>query len=163
MKQNSKEWVRIIKFYIPSDFEIMSWMGSTDSGFPWEGGQGTITTIGINDLKSTNGVLRNSCMITVNLEPGYHRTYESGFIDLLNAHTVYLHCPNLGHFNSIGVRGENTTVKKVTVSSSFGYLVIDSVVTLHAKIDVSRQLIKKAVQFSLRGLRYCNQSTWCCN
>ena len=62
----------------------------------------------------------------------------------MNVHNVYLHCPNLGHFNSIGVRGENTIIKKVPVSSSFGYLVIDSVVAPHDKIDASRQLIKNS-------------------
>ena len=51
-------------------------------------------------------------MIHVNLESEYYRSYESGFIDLLNVHNVYLHCPNLGHFNSIGVRGESTIIKK---------------------------------------------------
>ena len=55
---------------------------------------------------------------------------------------VYLHCPDLGHFNSIGVRGESTIIKKAPVSSSFGYLIIDSAVAPHDKIDVSRQLIK---------------------
>ena len=68
-------------------------------------------------------------------------------IDLLYVHNVYTHCPNLGHFNSIGVRGENTIIKKVPVSSSFGYSIIDSVVAPHGKIDVSRQLTK-TVQFS---------------
>ena len=47
-------------------------------------------------------------MITVNLESEHYRTYGSGFIDLLNVHNVYLHCPNLGRVNSIGVRGEST-------------------------------------------------------
>ena len=88
-------------------------------------------------------------MITINLEPEYYRTCESGFIVLLNAHSVYLHCPNLGQFNSIGVRGENTIIKTTPVSSSFGYLIIDSAVAPHDKIDVSRQLIK-TIQFSLR-------------
>ena len=97
------------------------------------------------------GVLRHSDTITVNLESEYYRTCESGFIDLLNVHNVYLHCPNLGHFNSIGVRGENTIIKKVPVSSSFGYLIIDSVVAPHGRIDVSRQSIK-TIQFSLRCL-----------
>ena len=90
-------------------------------------------------------------MISVSLESEYYRSYESGFIDLLNVHNVYLHCPNLGHFNSIGVRGENTIIKKVPVSSGFGYLIIDSVVSPHDKIDVSRQLIK-TVEFSLRDV-----------
>ena len=51
----------------------------------------------------------------------------------------------------MGVRGENTTIKKVPVSSSFGYLIIDSVVSQHDKIDVSRQLIK-TMEFSFRNV-----------
>ena len=87
-------------------------------------------------------------MIAVSLESEYYRSCESGFIDLLSVHNVYQHCPNLVHFNSIGVRGESTIIiKTVPVSSSFGYLIIDSVVAPHGKIDVSRQLIK-TVEFS---------------
>ena len=93
----------------------MTWMGSTDSDYPWKDSQGNITTVKIN-LQSINGVLRNSDMITVNLESEYYRTYESGFIDLLNVHNVYFHCPNLGRFNSIGVRGESTMFKKPCIS-----------------------------------------------
>ena len=37
------------------------------------------------------------------------------------------------------------------VSSSFGFLIIDSVVAPHDKMDVSRQLIKTS-QFSLKGV-----------
>ena len=55
---------------------------------------------------------------------------------------IYIHSPSLGNYNSIGVRGENTIIKKVPVSSSFGYLIIDSAVAPHVKIAVSRQLIK---------------------
>ena len=39
-------------------------------------------------------------------------------------------------------------LKRKPVSSSFGYLTIDSVVAPHERIDASRQLIKR-VQFSL--------------
>ena len=51
-------------------------------------------------------------MITVHLESEYYRSYESGFIDLLDVHNVYLHCPDLGHYNSTGVRGEGTITKQ---------------------------------------------------
>ena len=71
-----------------------------------------------------------------------YKEYESGFIDLLNIHNMYMHCPNLGHFNSIGVRGESTIIKNVPVSSSFGYIVTDSVVSPHDKMDVSRQTVE---------------------
>ena len=70
-------------------------------------------------------------------------TFESRFIDLLNVHNVYYHCPNLGHYSTIGVMGENSIIKKIPVSSSFGYLIIDSVVPPHDKIYVSKQSIKK--------------------
>ena len=49
-----------------------------------------------------------------------YKTYESGFLDLSSIHNIYIHCPNLGHLNSIGVRGENSIIKKIPVSSSFG-------------------------------------------
>ena len=93
------------KLYIPSDFGIMTWMGSTDNDYPWQDRQGLFTTVDNNNLQSINGVLRDSNSITVNSETEYYRSYESGSIDLLNVHNVYLHCPNLGHLNSIGVEG----------------------------------------------------------
>ena len=83
-------------------------MSSTDSDYPWKDSQGNITTVEVNNLKSINGVFRNSDMIMINLYSEYYRTYEGGFIDSLNAYNVYLHCPNLDHANSIGVRGDNT-------------------------------------------------------
>ena len=55
------------KSYIPSDFEIMTWMSSTDSDYPWKNSQGNITTVESNNLQPINGVLKNSDMITINL------------------------------------------------------------------------------------------------
>ena len=90
--------------------------------------------------------------------------FETGFIDLLNVHNIYIHSTNLGHYNSIGVRGESTIIKKVPVSLSFGYLIMDSVVAPHDKIDVSRQMIKtlnssfKNVHGNVIGLHSANVS-----
>ena len=64
---------------------------------------------------------------------------------------IDLHCPNLGHFNSIGVRGENYITKKIPVSSSFGYLILDSVVSPHDKMDASRQNAK-TIQINLKDV-----------
>ena len=102
------------KFYIPGDFGIMTWVGSTDNDYPWQDRQGFITSIDNNNLQSNNGVLRNSDAITVNSETEYYRSYESGF-NLLNAHNVYLHYPNLGHFNTVGVRGDNTIINTIFI------------------------------------------------
>ena len=51
----------------------MTWMSSTDStdsDYTWRDRQGFGTTVEINNLQSTNGVLRNSNSITVNFESG---------------------------------------------------------------------------------------------
>ena len=90
----------------------MTWTSSTENDYPWKDSQGNITAVEMINPQSNNGALRSSDMITVNLEAEYYRTYESGFIDLLTVHNVYLHCLGLGHFNSIGVRGESTIFKK---------------------------------------------------
>ena len=56
------------KFYIPSDFGTMDWMSSTENDCPWKDSQGNVTTVEINNRQSINGALRNSDMITINLE-----------------------------------------------------------------------------------------------
>ena len=48
-------------------------------------------------------------------------SFETGLIGLLNVNHIYTHSCNLGHYSSIGVRGENTIIKRVTVSPGFGY------------------------------------------
>ena len=77
--------------------------------------------------------------------------FGTGSIDLLNVHNIYIHSCNLGHYSSIGVRGENTIIKQVSVSSGVGYLIMGSVVAPHDKIDVGRQLIK-TMGFSFRNV-----------
>ena len=86
---------------------------------------------GYNNLRSINEVLRCSTISSPNTSS------ETGFIDLLNAHNIYIYSSNLGHYSSIGVRGENTIIKKVPVSSSFGYRIMDSAVAPHDKTDES--------------------------
>ena len=56
-----------------------------------------------------------------------------------------------GHYSTIGVRGEKSIIKKIPVSSSFGHLIIDSVVAPHGKIDVSRQSLKTK-HFTLKNV-----------
>ena len=110
----------------------------------WVDTNNQLTTVDVNNLMSMNEVFRHS-------EPRTpEATFETGFIDLLNVHNIYIHS-SLGHYNSVGVRGESTIIKKVSVSSSFGYLILDSVVAPHDKIDVSR-LNLKTIHFSSKNL-----------
>jgi len=98
-----------------------------------------------DDLQSANSVLRNNeTSIT-------STTYTTQFIDLLNTHSIFIHSPHIGSFETLGVRGESTIIKKVPVTSSYGYLIVDSVVANHDKIDVSRQMFKQ-LEFSLKNV-----------
>ena len=101
------------KFIIPTDFGIMNWLSSTNYDYPWNDREGTAQTVDANNLQSINGVLRNSNneFVPIDLQSELYRTYESGFLDLFNIHNIYMHCPNLGHFNSIGVRGDSSIIK----------------------------------------------------
>ena len=114
----------------------------------WKDRIGNDKYVDLYNLKSLNEVIRNSNnseyhpLITAGVSE-----FETGFIDLLNVHNIYIHSTNLGHYNSIGVRGESTIIKKVSVSSPFGYLIMDSAAAPHDKIDVSRQLINKLILF----------------
>ena len=135
-------------FLVPGDFGILNWMSNTGSDYPWRNIDDIIKAVDDNNLQSINGVLRNTQVIQLHQLSDYYKSYESGFLDLLSVHNIYLDGQNSGHFNSIGVRGENTIIKQVPVSSSFGYLIIDSVIAPHDKMDVSVQLTR-TIQFSL--------------
>ena len=87
-------------FEIPSDYGITDWFNN-HSEYSWRNIDNDFIYPDNNNLQSINGVLRNAEMIPVRLSYMY-RTYESGFLDLLNIHNIYMHCPNLGHLNSIG-------------------------------------------------------------
>jgi hypothetical protein len=143
-------------FIVPNDFQVVTWQAE-GTNYQWKNREGVVQAIDINSLQSiNNAVLRVSSDTEIDYthitaQSEFYRTFESGFLDLLSVHNIYIHCPNLGHFNSVGCRGENSIIKKVPVSSSFGYLILDSVVAPHDKMDVSRQTVK-TIEISLRDV-----------
>ena len=140
----------ILLFSILSDYQVMN---STITEFIfWKDRIGNDMCVDLYSLKSLNDVIRNSNNSEYHpLTTAGVSEIETGFIDLLNIHNIYTHSTNLCHYNSIGVRSESAIIKKVTVSSSFGYLIMDSVVAPHNKIDVSRQLIN-TLNFALKNV-----------
>ena len=49
--------------------------------------------------------------------------FESGFLDLLNTHDIYIHSPNLGRYNTIGfVNGAVAFRSRVSASSNYTIL-----------------------------------------
>ena len=126
--------------------------GTPDPWLGWTDNNDNVISVDVSNLNSINEVLRNTSGIYDGIwgvmDP-LDTEFTSEFLDLLNVHNIYIHSSTLGHYNTIGVRGENTIIKKVPVSSSFGYLIMDSVVAPHDKINVSKQLIK-TLHFSLK-------------
>ncbi len=118
------EWTRMFSDEELADPTAISWNGATyDATDPAT----------INGIIETYGVTTN-----INQASGH---WLSGFLDLLNHHNVYIHSGNLGALKTIGPHGVNTVVKKVPVSSSFGYLIIDNVVSAHDTLDVGGQVL----------------------
>ena len=128
--------------------------GTPDPWLGWTDNNDNVISVDVSNLNSINEVLRNTSGIYDGIwgvmDP-LDTEFTSEFLDLLNVHNIYIHSSTLGHYNTIGVRGENTIIKKVPVSSSFGYLIMDSVVAPHDKINVSKQLIK-TLHFSLKNV-----------
>ena len=100
----------------------------------------------LGNAESINEILRNTVPKPTSTK------FETEFLDLINTHNIYIHSPSLGfNYNTIGCKGENSIIKKVPVSSGFGYQILDTVVAPHDKIDVSRQNIK-TLHFSLKNV-----------
>jgi hypothetical protein len=131
----------VLIFNIISDDQLTLLL--TDPNVVWKDKIGNDVSVDPNNLHSLNEVLRytNTGFYHPLSTPAVSE-FESEFLDLLTIHNIYMHCPNLGHFNSVGVRGENSIIKKIPVSSGYGYQILDSVVSPHDKMDVSRQNIK---------------------
>ena len=104
-------------FRIYTDYQVTQLTNSigVDPAFPgWVDHNDNITTVDVNNSMSMNEILRNP-----KAKPA-DETFESGFIDLLNVHNIYMHCPNIGHYYCTGVRGENSIIQKIQVSPSLG-------------------------------------------
>ena len=83
-------------FSMLSDYQVIT---STIPHFIiWKGRKGNEVYVDLYCLKSLNEVIRNSN------NSGYHplttagvSEFETGFVDLLNVHNIYIHSTNLGH------------------------------------------------------------------
>ena len=96
---------------IASDFMVMTW--SIGGNEPWTDKDGNPVSIDLNNLQSINDALRHDEMTHLDKSVQFYRSYESGFLDLLTVHNIYLHCPNLGgHYSTVGVKGEEGCIIK---------------------------------------------------
>ncbi len=49
--------------------------------------------------------------------------HTNGFVDLRRVHTLYVHSPSFGAYNSVGPRGERTILAKIPCGVGYGQLV----------------------------------------
>ena len=112
-------------------------------------------------LKSFNRNLRIEGAETYNIA----RPFASEFVDLLTQKALYLTSTSLGNLSNVGpAPGQRDVLIMVPVTSSYGYLVVDSGAENWQDTDCSGQLLKR-ISFQLRdatgsivplhGLEFC--------
>ena len=62
---------------------------------------------------------------------------------------MYLHSPNLSSYTTYGGKGEANIIKKIPISSDFGYLIIENFTSTHDWLDCSN-LSVSCMEFQLR-------------
>ena len=78
--------------------------------------------------------------------------YKSGFLNFQGINNMYLSSPNLGCFTTIGPRGEQTIIKKIPVSSEFGYMIIDRSTSQHDYLECGKTTLR-TIEFNLKDGR----------
>ena len=94
-------------------------------------------------LRSSNELLGNYTIQTLTAQ-----NFESGIVDLRRIHNVYISSANLSSFKTLGPRGECNIIKKIPVTTEYGFTIVDNIVVSHDWMDVSKQLLK-TIEFRL--------------
>jgi len=127
-------------FYIYTDHDLATKINNT-----WTGSSYTTTTpFSCNDI--LNSPFSNS--------PQFNSAspYTSGALEMLAFRNIYLTSPNLSSFTTMGARGESNIIKKIPISSDFGYLIIDSFTSTHDWLDCSGLTLNN-LEFVLRDVK----------
>ena len=131
-----------VAFWLLSDVEI----ASLYNGF-W------LTAIDQLNPASINDILRNYGDYA-GKTPQYDNStpYRSGFLNFQGINNIYLSSPNLGCFTTIGPRGDQTIIKKIPVSSEFGYMIIDKSSSQHDYLECGKTTLR-TLEFNLRDAK----------
>jgi hypothetical protein len=104
-----------------------------------------LATFGLTN--TINNILQNSRGTSATYSST--RPYVSGFLELISVKNIYLHSPNLSSFTTYGCKSESNVIKKVAVSSDYGYMIIDNYTSTHDWMDCSSLTIS-CLEFQLR-------------
>ena len=79
-------------------------------------------------------------------------SFVSGVLSLNGFGAVYIGSSTLSNYNTIGANGENNIIKKVPISSDFGYQIIDQMVSDHDFLPVERMTLN-TVDFQVKDVK----------
>ena len=127
-------------FYIYTDNDLATKVNNSWSGPSYT----SASPFSSNDI--LNSTFTNS--------PQFDSTnpYTSGALEMLAFRNLYLTSPNLSSFSTMGARGENNIIKKIPVSSDFGFLIIDSFTSTHDWLNCSG-LSLNSIEFVLKDVK----------
>ena len=94
-------------------------------------------------LRNYGNTLGETSLYTIN------NPYKSGFLNFQGVNNIYLSSPNLGSVSTIGPRGEQTMIKKIPVSSEFGYMIIDRSASQHDYLECGKTTLR-TLEFNLK-------------
>ena len=92
-----------------------------------------------SNLQSINNIIAN---YGVNKQCMYAMPFESGFVDTLTHHNIYIKCPQLGSFQNVGPRGKKDILKKIVVTAAFGEMITETLINSDDYTDCSRLHLK---------------------
>ena len=103
------------------------------------------TTVDPGNLQSANDIITHVKPMVRN------STFTTGFVNLNHINNVYITSPNLGSFDTLATFSNNV-IKKVPVNASYGYMVVDQVMSTNDFLNCSRQTLR-TLEFHLRDGR----------
>ena len=104
-------------------------------------------SIDTSNLTSNNEIINNRITSTL----GAIATPVSYLLVLNQIRNIYISSNDLSNFSTRGARGERDIIKKVSVNSPYGSMILDTVHSTSDNIDVSNLTLSK-IQFSLKDV-----------
>ena len=111
----------------------------------WKNRLGNSVSVNRGNLESANDIFKFTSPMDIDT------TLATGFVNLNHINNVYITSPNLGSFDSLATFSNNV-IKKVPVNASYGYMVVDQVMSTNDFLNCSRQTLR-TLEFHLRDGR----------
>ena len=120
-----------------------------------------------NNAKSGNGTIRNlGGGVETNAQNySYSSTFETGFLDFLRVHNLYVFSNLAANLNTIGPNGQTGILAKCPVNQSYGTTIHERISSGHDYVDIGRQSLSQ-IKLSLRDayskLINLEKASWSC-